>query len=105
MPPAAAAGIGASATVQCRPPSREWNTRAAPPPAGEPGVAAAVRHQAGAAGGERELARDSRRHARRRQHVPGLRPPSSVAAIRNFPSTGSLNARPRLPSAKKSMQS
>jgi hypothetical protein len=31
-PPASAAGIGAPATLQVTPPSREWNTREAPPP-------------------------------------------------------------------------
>src|SRR4051794_32362442 len=96
-PPASAGGIGAATAVQVRPPSREWNTRAAPPPlanhASRPLVTRQVPLAANAnspatAGGIPSLGRRCQ-----------LRPQSSVAAIRNLPSTGSLRARPRLPPA------
>jgi hypothetical protein len=103
-PPASAAGIGAATTVQLRPPSREWKTREAPPPlpnqaSRAPLVTrqvplAANPNSPATAGGMPRL--DSTRQER---------PQSSVAAIRNLPSTGSLIASPRRPPSKKSMQS
>src|SRR3954470_6634539 len=92
-PPASAAGIGAAVTVHVVPPSREWNTRAAPPPvanqASRPLVTrhvplAAKANSPATAGGIPSFGSTCQ-----------LRPPSSVAAIRNLPPTGSESASPR----------
>ena len=96
-PPAAAAGMGAAVTVQERPPSLDRNTREAPPPlanhASRPLVTrhvplAANANSPATAGGMPASGSTCQ-----------LRPQSSVAAMRNFPPTGSLSARPRRPPA------
>ena len=89
------AGIGAAATFQVRPPSCERKTREAPPPLANQASRPLVTRQVPLAANANSPATAS--------GMPSfgstcqLRPPSSVAAIRNFPSTGSLSARPRRP--------
>src|SRR3954453_17734293 len=94
-PPASAAGIGAAVTGQGTPPSREWNTRAAPPPlanqASRPLITrhvplAAKANSSFTAGGIPSLG-----------STCPLGPPSALPRERNLPPTGSLSASPRLP--------
>jgi hypothetical protein len=103
MPADAPLGTGESVTCQLRPPSEEAKTRAvAPPPVAKKANGPAVTRQVPlAANANSPVSASGMRSDGSTFHE---RPPSTVDAIRNFPSTGSESASPRRWS-KNAMQS